>query len=52
MTIGKRVGIGNPLRLVTLGVGALASPRYAPAGLLVHPRRPRNSFCWQQAQDL
>ncbi len=25
----------NPLRLVTLGVGALASPRYAPAGLLL-----------------
>jgi hypothetical protein len=25
----------NPLRLVTLGVGAQASPRYAPAGLLL-----------------
>lgn len=25
----------DPLRLVTLGVGALASPRFAPAGLLV-----------------
>lgn len=25
----------TPLRLVTLGVGALASPRYAPAGLLL-----------------
>ena len=35
MTIGKRVGIGTPLWLVTLGVGAQASPRYAPAGLLV-----------------
>jgi hypothetical protein len=35
MTIGKRVGIGTPLTLVTLGVGAQASPRYAPAGLLV-----------------
>lgn len=27
--------MGTPLRLVTLGVGAQASPRYAPAGLLV-----------------
>lgn len=27
--------MGVPLRLVTLGVGAQASPRYAPAGLLV-----------------
>jgi hypothetical protein len=26
---------GNRLTLVTLGVGAMASPRYAPAGLLV-----------------
>lgn len=29
------------LRLVTLGVGALASPRYAPAGLLVEHGRAR-----------
>jgi hypothetical protein len=28
-------GTGRPLRLVTLGVGAQDSPRYAPAGLLV-----------------
>jgi hypothetical protein len=32
---------GGGLRLVTLGVGALASPRYAPAGLLVERGRRR-----------
>lgn len=32
---GVVMTIDNALRLVTLGVGAQASPRYAPAGLLV-----------------
>lgn len=32
---------GKTLRLVTLGVGALASPRYAPAGLLLERARVR-----------